>query len=147
MTSYFQDTLRHPYFALYHGQKKSEISCYFRRHRRLREDHRNSDHCSLTLVSEFPIREALHVIRTAVIFLLSVAPVKAHPDTLCWCQDCRAESPRSLSVLGLYLENNCSNYIVKPAVYWNERDCKSAHPPTDTYVKSIFTILRGDLIV
>lgn len=81
--------------------------------------------------------------RIPIVSLLSVPPAKAHPDTLCLHQDHTAESPKSPRVLGPYLENNYSNLYSKTSnLLKGESDGEPAHPPTGTYVKSIFTILR-----
>lgn len=54
----------------------------------------------------------------------------------CLHQDHKAESSKSPSVLGPYLENNYSKLYSKTSSLLGRRDCKPVHPPTDTYVKS-----------
>lgn len=83
--------------------------------------------------------------RTPGVPLLSVPPAKVHPRTSCLHQDHRAASPQSPSALGPFLENDYSKLYPKTSsLLRGERARKPAHPPTGTYVKSIFTILREE---
>lgn len=82
------------------------------------------------------------VIRVGHLLSLSMPPAKALPDIFCLHQDHKAESSKSPSVLGPYLENNYSKLYSKTSSLLGRRDCKPVHPPTDTYVKSY--CLRGE---